>query len=161
MNHIENSFSSKQNLSNEKQESIVQMARDGAWDSVLVEVENLLIDFPNSPFLHGMKGDAHFQSKNLEDAIESYKEVIKIDPNREIVYFNLGVIEEQIGNTDRALKYFQQGIKAKNDFYLCHYRLGCLLHYKGNLEKALNSYDNALKIKSRLCAIVCEKRINL
>ena len=41
----------------------MQMAKDGAWDSVLVEVENLLMYFPNSPFLHGMKGDALF---NLE-----------------------------------------------------------------------------------------------
>ena len=145
MNHIENSFSSKQNLSNEKQESIVQMARDGAWDSVLVEVENLLIYFPDSPFLHGMKGDAHFQSNNLDDAKDSYKEVIKLDPNRAIVFFNLGVIEEENGNLNRALEYFQQGIKSKKDFCICHYRLGCLLHYKGNIKKALNSYINALK----------------
>ena len=108
MNHIENSFSTHHSPSKEKLEPIMQMARDGAWDSVLVEVENLLVYFPNSPFLHGMKGDAHFQSKNLDDARKSYKEVIKIDPNREIVFFNLGVIEEQIGNTDRALEYFRQ-----------------------------------------------------
>ena len=42
MNHIENSFSTHQSPSKEKLESIMQMARDGAWDSVLVEVENLL-----------------------------------------------------------------------------------------------------------------------
>ena len=39
------------------------MAKDGAWYSVLVEVENLLMIFLTQ--LHGMKGDAYFQSKIL------------------------------------------------------------------------------------------------
>ena len=61
MNHIENSFSTHESPSKEKLEHIKQMAKDGAWDPVLVEVENLLMYFPNSPFTWNERKDALFQ----------------------------------------------------------------------------------------------------
>ena len=125
MNINKNSFSIYQDPPKEVVNTLVSLANEGKWNSVLSKVLELVERFPDSPFLHGMTGDAYFQTNDLSKAEDSYKKILKLDPTSANAYFNLGVVAEQKGEFDLALENYKRALNLKDDLSLCHYRIGC------------------------------------
>jgi tetratricopeptide (TPR) repeat protein len=93
------------------------------------------------------KGLIHHANNQLEEAITSYDNALKIKPdyheawyNRGSALFNLGRIEEAIASYDQALKF-------KPDLHQAWNHRGIALGNLGRLEEAIASYDQALKFK--------------
>ncbi|MCZ6636119.1 MAG: tetratricopeptide repeat protein, partial [bacterium] len=43
-------------------------------------------------------------------AVPIYREIIRIDPDNRLVYFNLGVALTALGKTEEAIQAFQQAV---------------------------------------------------
>ncbi len=146
MNYIGNTVSTKEELPKDLLQSLRTLIDESTWPSVLIEIKELTKKFPNSATLKNIEGDAYFHLHEFNNAIDSYKQVLRLDPHRAEIYFNLGVLAELKRNLDLAIQYFQQGINLKDNFSICHYKLGNSFYFKGNQKAAIENYNEAIRI---------------
>lgn len=50
------------------------------YDQALQILNNLLLDNPNSSVIYDLVGNAHYMSKNLNDALEAYESSLRLNP---------------------------------------------------------------------------------
>jgi len=75
-----------------------------------------------------------------KDAIEAFKQAIRIDPDDAIAHYNLGVAYSQLGFYKDAVEAFKQAIRIDPDYAKAHYNLGCAYFLIGDRNLALNEY---------------------
>lgn len=74
------------------------------------------------------KGLALYNSGNYEEAIKTWQEVLKLNPNNAIAYNNIGSAYNLMKKWDEAIPYFNKALALNPDFQLA----------KNNLEVAIN-----------------------
>ncbi|MFN4233657.1 MAG: tetratricopeptide repeat protein [Bacteroidia bacterium] len=74
------------------------------------------------------KGLALYNSGNFEEAIKTWQEVLKLNPNNAIAYNNIGSAYNLMKKWDEAIPYFNKALALNPDFQLA----------KNNLEVAIN-----------------------
>jgi tetratricopeptide (TPR) repeat protein len=77
---------------------------------------------------------------------------LRIEPNFEGAYYNLGLALAGQGRVTEAISYFSEAVKIKPDFAEAHYNLGALLAGQGRLEEAIGHFSEALRIKPDFAA---------
>lgn len=120
--------------------------------------DSLLIKYPNSDFLVGMK--IYYLCLNNDEAIKAENFFDKYRKNKtfkygSFIYFGLGVIELKKANLERSLKFFHNSLKINNSnkwayLELYHY------YYKNNFTKAISFLENAIKIDNSFYFAVIE-----
>lgn len=60
--------------------------------------------------LYNLKGFCHFKLKEHEQAIESFKAVLRINPGSAIDYANIASNYRDMGNTEKAIFYYQMAL---------------------------------------------------
>lgn len=91
-----------------------------------------------------------YQNHMMENkALETYRELLKHDPDNQHAYFNIGyILLENLNIPQEAIPYFQQAIKIKNDYYQAYYNIGLCYEYVGDIENARINYKEALNLKT-------------
>lgn len=84
---------------------------------------------------------AYFFAERKEDAIEEYKETIKLGSKNDEIYNNLGFILIDQGGFQEAEEYLKEAVKLREDkaadeVHLCYNNLGVIQYKLGNYEKA-------------------------
>ncbi len=69
-------------------------------------------------------------SGNLEQAVDEYRELLRINPNYAAAYYHGGQALEKLGRTDEARRLYQQGLDATT-------RIGDL-HTRSEIQAALD-----------------------
>ena len=83
----------------------------------------------------------------LEEAIIAYNKALKICPESEIVYNNLGVIYlDGIGNTEYALECFENAYDIDNEYTMAVFNLGRVHQKLGNVTLAAEFYNDAKEL---------------
>ncbi|MBT5796475.1 MAG: tetratricopeptide repeat protein, partial [Porticoccaceae bacterium] len=83
----------------------------------------------------------------LDAAIDSHKQAIKIKPDYVEAYYNMGVALNEKIELDAAIDSYKQAIKIKPDYAEAYGNMGIALKDKGEVDAAIDSYKQALKIK--------------
>ena len=65
---------------------------------------------PDRTDLHNLKGFCHFKLKEHEQAIESFKAVLRINPGSAIDYANIASNYRDMGNVEKAVFYYQTAL---------------------------------------------------
>ena len=89
------------------------------------------------------------KKKNFKIAISQYKKLIDINPNSALVYYNLGLIYEQLEETEVAKKNYKKSIKVDPLFFHSYNNLGILFQKQGEKEKAIDNFKKVIEINSR------------
>jgi len=84
---------------------------------------------------------------DLAEAIESYKQALKIKPNYASAYYNMGNALNEKGSPEAAIDSYKQAIKIQPNYADAYSNMGIALTDKGDVEAAIDSYKQALKIK--------------
>ena len=93
-------------------------------------------------------GVNHVNKKNLIEAIEKFKEAVKLNPSFVLAHYFLGNTFATIGNFKKAETYLRSAIRLKPDYAAAYNDLGNTLVAQSKLEDALVQYTTAIKIKS-------------
>ena len=94
-------------------------------------------------------GNIQKKLKKFEDAIKSFKESIKVNPNFSEAYNNLGSTQKTLNKFDDAILSYKKAISLKDTNVEACYNLASLYYLLENYLEALNYYKNIFNIQAR------------
>jgi tetratricopeptide (TPR) repeat protein len=86
-------------------------------------------------------GVAYYSSGLYREALESYKQAIRIEPDFAEAHYNLGHTYRELGMTEEAIAAFKQAIRIKPDFVEAHSALGLAYLSLNDRSGALGEYN--------------------
>ena len=126
---------------------IINLYNQGLLQQALSESSQMLERFPNSIFLYNIAGASNLGLMQLDNAIDNYKQALKIKPDYAEAYYNMGVVLRVKGDLEEAINSYKQALNIKPDYAEVYNNMGNTLRDMGNLEEAIDSYKQLLKIK--------------
>ncbi len=100
----------------------------------------------NAFILHHILSLALDGQQKFAEAVLSYKNALKLQPNTPDLWFNLGIAQTHTQQLDDAAGSYQKAIQLKPDFFEAYGNLGTVLQAQGKLIAAIESYKKGLKI---------------
>ncbi|MDP6584296.1 MAG: tetratricopeptide repeat protein, partial [Anaerolineales bacterium] len=92
------------------------------------------------------RGNDHSNSGKYEEAIESYKQAIKLNPDDAYAHTRLGVAYRKSGMYEDAIESYKQAIRINPDDADAHIGLGIAYGRLGKHKEAIESYKQAIRI---------------
>ena len=126
---------------------VIQLLNQGDNKKAVDEIESLILEFPKSSLLFNLKGACYKASNNLEKAIESFKKASTINPNFYEAFYNLGVIQKQLGMIEQSIVSYQTAIDIKPAYPDAHNNLGNIFLNLHQHEEAINHFEWAVAFK--------------
>ena len=127
----------------------------GNWGEVFERIAQSLgelrkVDYPAGPnhvedilrLAHSLHAEGKFSG-----AVEHYREVIRLDPDRRGVAYDFGSASSSLGNYDEAISSLRRAVQLDPDFAPAHCSLGQAFRVTGRLDEALFHLQTALKLK--------------
>lgn len=115
---------------------------------VLDYTNNILSINPND--VNALYTQAMYQQEHdmLNEAMENYTKITKIDPQMREAPFNIGYIHlVHLKLFKEAKKYFEQAIEIDPNYFEAYYNYGYCFELLGDIGNAEKIYKKALKIK--------------
>ena len=85
-------------------------------------------------------GISYGEQGMYKEAIEAYKQSIRISPDYAATHYNLGLNYGKLGMYKEAIEASKQAIRINPDYAMAHNNLGIFCLLIGNKEKALQEY---------------------
>jgi tetratricopeptide (TPR) repeat protein len=81
-----------------------------------------------------------------EEAIQEYREAIRLDPKNAKAHYNLGFALAVKGEREEAIQEYREAIRSDPKDAKAHYNLGVALQAKGQLNEAIKEYRAAIDL---------------
>jgi tetratricopeptide (TPR) repeat protein len=94
---------------------------------------------PSSVAYHFL-GNGYYFTEKLEEARAAYQEAIRLTPNYEEAYVELGKVYNRLGCHADAIDSYQHAIKIQPDDVIAHVSLGFTVLKQGNEDAAIRQY---------------------
>ena len=111
--------------------------------TVLTQTENSSTNTANA---HISADNVFYKPQNLQEAIQSYKEAIRKNPNDFDAYFNLGGCYSRLGNEKEAMMATKEAVRIRPDYAFAHIALGLNYHNLGQYDQAIETYKQAVRL---------------
>jgi len=92
------------------------------------------------------RGLAFYREGLLDDAIEAYREALRINPESASAHYNLGLALYHKGLLDEAIEAYREALRINPESANTRTNLGLALYRKGLLDDAIEAYREALRI---------------
>ena len=112
------------------------------------EIYRQIIKYPNSSILYNILGAVLSGQNQLDKAIVSYRQAIKINPNYAQAYNNLGAALHKSKKINEAVDCYKKALNLKTDFAEAYNNLGNLTRELGRSRESLQYFEKAIQIKS-------------
>ncbi len=93
-----------------------------------------------------LQGNKFYSEQNYDQAILSYQEAIKLNPQHWAFHFNLGLAYKRKGENEKALHSFRQAQSLNPESFSANKELGESLAKQGNFNEALGFYEKAVAL---------------
>jgi tetratricopeptide (TPR) repeat protein len=117
------------------------------WRNSVGLFEYMLSKTPNAPSLHNNLGNAYLELGRYQDAVETYKQAIRIKPDYADAHYNLGVAYGKLGRGQDEIEAYKQAVRIKPDLADAHFNLGNAYNNLGRYKDAVEAYKQAVRIK--------------
>ena len=97
----------------------------------------------------------------LEDAIVSYRQALRLQPDYADASSNLAVALKDQGRIDEAIAACQQAIRLRPDLAGAHSNLGSALNCKGRFDEAIAACRQAISAQARSCPSLLQHGLRL
>ena len=125
---------------------LVKTATIGTTSSqatVLTHAENSSLNTANAPV---PLDNVFYKVQHPEDAIQTYKEAIRANPNDFDAYFNLGGSYSRLGYKQEAMLATKEAVRIRPDYAFAYIALGLNYHNLGQYDQAIETYKQAMKL---------------
>lgn len=89
------------------------------------------VAYPDEYSLIAYETDIYLAEKNYKEALNGINQAISSDPSNHLLYFNRGVIYENLNREDDAVQDYKKAIELKSDDYNSYFNLGAYYYNKG------------------------------
>ena len=93
-------------------------------------------------------GNALQQAGQINEAMDQYREVLRLNPNQEHANLDLGVALAVTGQMQEATNCFARALRTRPDWSGAHLNLGSALFNLGDFSGALSQYKEAVRLDS-------------
>jgi len=100
------------------------------------------------------KAITHHKNKQYREAINSYKELLQLDPTNIAIYHNFGNLLKKLNLHKEALQVYTMGLKQNPKDYNLHNNIGMVFENLGNYNKAVSAYKNAVRINPKFAKAI-------
>jgi len=113
------------------------------------------LPFPGTLFQGGFQrndftyGVALFQLGYLEQAADSFRQVVASRPDDPDAYYNLGTLALRRNDFAEARQYLQQTLKLRPDYPEAWNNLGMIAAQQGRLEEAVQNFQQSLALRPK------------
>jgi tetratricopeptide (TPR) repeat protein len=100
--------------------------------------------FQRNDFTYGV---AMFQHGYLEQAAESFQEVVAAKPDDPEAYYNLGTLNLRRNDFQQARRYLEQTVKLRPNYPEAWNNLGMIAAQEGHPEEAVQDFQQSLSLR--------------
>jgi protein O-mannosyl-transferase len=125
------------------------------WNNSFTLFSHVLEVTQSNYIAHNNLGIIYGKLGRYQDAIEEYKQAIKIKPGYVSAHSNLGDIYAKLGRYQDAIESSKQAIRIQPDFVLAHHNLGVVYGNLGRYQDAIEEYQQAIRINPYLAEAHC------
>ncbi len=111
-----------------------------------------------SALTHFNKGNALLKQNRLKPAAEEFKRAIKLDPNQDRFYYNLGLTFYSLHLFDLAIQEYWNAIELNPSFEEAWYNLALAFEKVDDTEKAFMAYEKYQKISQKKNSVKVESK---
>ena len=108
--------------------------------------KSLISKHPDTFILHHVLSLALDGQQKYAEAVASYRNALKLQPNTPDLLFNLGIALSNLNRFDEAETAYRQAIRLNPNFFEAYGNLGTVLQRQGKLGEAITCYQHGLKI---------------
>lgn len=127
----------------------------GRLDEAIAEFKRVIAfalkDEPKILSYYNM-GNAYADLGQYEEAIDAYRQAIKLNDKLSKPYNNLGLSYAALNKIEEAIPEFKEAIKLRPDYAEAHYNLGVAYVQLGRKQDAEEQKKTLVKLKSDLAA---------
>jgi tetratricopeptide (TPR) repeat protein len=97
-----------------------------------------------------LRGEQHYKAGRYNEAIEAFKEAVRLRPNFAKAYNNLGSAYNSIGKYDEAIAALKQAIRLNPNIGLAYNNLGFAYMKKGKRDESVRLFKKAILLNPNL-----------
>lgn len=139
----------------------LQVSLIGQYEKAIEYCNQGLKINPNSPFLFYLKGRSEADIGNFNEGILDLGTSIKLRPDFEDAYVELGTICEKVGMPEQAIASYDKALQIEPDSAELLDMKGNALYNLDRYEEAILCYDKALRIRPDLTSALNNKGLAL
>ena len=97
---------------------VIATYKQGNWDKALADLDTLLTEQPNNPYLWELKGQIYFETARPALAKPAHEKSVALMPQAPLLQLNLGQTLIALGDKDdlnEAVEHLQESIKYEED----------------------------------------------
>ncbi len=117
------------------------------WNNDFTLFSHALDVTQNNYIAHNNLGVAYYKLGRYQEAIEAYKQAIRIKPDYADAHYNLGVACDKLSRWQDEIEAYKQAIKIKPNYAKAYYNLGISYEDLGRYPDAVEAYKQAIQIK--------------
>ena len=122
------------------------MYSGGNLEAALAQGITLATAFPNNATIPNILGAIYSGLGKLQEAIDSFTQVIKLKPNHADGYYNLGKVIKGSGTHEEAIDNYKKALTIKPSFSEVYYNLGNILKDNRYYKQAIVNYKKTIAI---------------
>jgi tetratricopeptide (TPR) repeat protein len=120
--------------------------RNEDWRDKVTLWSDVIAKNPESSRAHDKLGVALAAQGRLAEAIEHYREALRLDPGRPRIHNHLGLALHEQGRTDEAIPHFHAALRVDPTYAVAHNNLGNVFTNLEREEKALEHFSEAVRL---------------
>jgi tetratricopeptide (TPR) repeat protein len=101
---------------------------------------------PNMYILYSGRAHAYAQSKQYQQAIIDYDQVIKISPNNVEAYNNRGVAYKELKQYQYAMSDYNKAIQLDQNYAAAYFNRGTVYNDIGDIHSTLSNYSKSIEL---------------
>ncbi|MFC1683250.1 tetratricopeptide repeat protein [Candidatus Zixiibacteriota bacterium] len=101
--------------------------------------------WPNAAGLHFQQGHTYYADGRLEEAIASWRETVRLDPEFHQAYLELGNAYEDQKQYGLAIAAFQNAVEANPRYVIAFFNMGLLYSKMEQIPEAMEAYRKAVE----------------
>ena len=117
-----------------------------SWAGELEDTQEQVRRNPNDANAHYRLGNAYYRLGQYQEAIASYKKVLRINPDQATAHYSLGNAYYRLGQYQEAIASYKKVLRINPDHANAHYNLGVTYQKSGRHQEAIASHKEALRI---------------
>jgi tetratricopeptide (TPR) repeat protein len=98
---------------------------------------------------HFKEGLKHYMRKDLQKALSSFNESLRINPYNASSLINIGYIYLDMGDVERALEYFQRVVELSPERSEPYYGMGLAYKYLGQKKRARDAFQRYIELEPK------------